>query len=337
MTQIIGIVLVNEGSPEEPTKKALKKYAHEMFNDRRTHHGSLSWRVNAYAMASNYALRELKTYESIWTESGSPVVSVTKSLAAELERRLYDEKCQIFVDYAMVFGGHLVNNAFSRLRAKGCTKVLVLPLFPQRSLSLTAAVADRVAKAKTGLFWDVDTMLIDHYHDNAMYAQAMARSIEHAGYRSDRGDRLLMAFRSIPLEDIENDDDDYELQVGATSLLIAGELGLDRKLWTLAYFEDLYDKREHLGPYAREVASRWGKVGKGRMFVALPGYSTETAKTLDFARNKLRDYFKDSRLEAGCEFCTEDYTVVPCLGKTRAHVRVLLDILQPYVNELKGE
>ena len=74
-------------------------------------------------------------------------------------------------------------------------------------------------------------------------------------------DRLLFSYHSIPLADIEAGDT-YELQVGASSLQIAGELGLDRNRWTIGY-QCRFDKgREWLSPFTTRRAGALGRGGR---------------------------------------------------------------------------
>ena len=114
------------------------------------------------------------------------------------------------------------------LKEEGCTELVVLPMYPQSAFSTTGSVGDGVAKAVRRARFKGDVRLVDGYGEDATYVRAVAASIRNAGFSEESGDRLLFSFHSIPLKDIEAGDT-YELQTGATSLAVAGELGLDRR------------------------------------------------------------------------------------------------------------
>ncbi|MFR0869129.1 MAG: ferrochelatase [Adlercreutzia sp.] len=91
----------------------------------------------------------------------------------------------------------------------------------------------------------------------------------------------LFSFHSIPLKDIEAGDT-YELQTGATSLAVAGELGLDRRSWTISY-QSRFDKgRTWLSPFTRPTLERLAQAAEpgSRLFMVCPNFSVDCLETL---------------------------------------------------------
>ncbi len=167
------------------------------------------------------------------------------------------------------------------LKEEGCTELVVLPMYPQSAFSTTGSVSDGVAKAVRRARFKGDVRLIDGYGEDATYVRAVAASIRNAGFSEESGDRLLFSFHSIPLKDIEAGDT-YELQTGATSLAVAGELGLDRRSWTISY-QSRFDKgRTWLSPFTRPTLERLAQAAEpgSRLFMVCPNFSVDCLETL---------------------------------------------------------
>ena len=210
----------------------------------------------------------------------------------------------------------------------------MLPLYPQSAYSTTGAVSDGVKRALRKARWDVPCDIIDNYHDDPTYIRAIAASIEHAGFQPDADDKVLFSFHSIPLADIETGDT-YELQTGASSLAVAGELGIDRNRWTIGY-QCRFDKgREWLSPFTRDVLARWAEAGVGRVFFVCPNFAVDCLETLYDIEHELKPHYFDCLRKAGQTPDARSFLYVPCLDRSRAHLKVLADVLHPYLKEVR--
>ncbi|MGN2393460.1 ferrochelatase, partial [Pelomicrobium sp. G1] len=89
-----------------------------------------------------------KRYAQIWTPEGSPLRLHTerqaKLLLGTLGGRIRPAPA---VEYAMRYGHPSIIRALGQLKAQGCDRVLVLPLYPQYSASTTASAFDAVFAA----------------------------------------------------------------------------------------------------------------------------------------------------------------------------------------------
>ncbi|MDD6785273.1 MAG: ferrochelatase [Eggerthellales bacterium] len=330
----IGILLVGYGAPTDCSHLAIKKFCKEMLFDRGLMFGSriVWWAKVRFGMLQEISDEYTKSLQTLWPQGDFPEWPALNTLCQQLELRLGGSEA-VKVVPATCYGGHAIIDALRQLRSSNCGRVVVLPLFPQASYSTTGIVKQRVKSAQRHLHWNVPLRFVDDYHDNQAYVCALAASIEHAGFNAQRGDKLLLAYRSIPTDDIEKGDD-YELQSGSTSLYIASELGLSRESWTMAFFAKPYDVRQYLGPYARDVAKRWGQYCDDRMFIVCPGYATECIRTQYYVKHTLKEIFAEYReLKGQPEELEQQFVYVPTLGKTRAHLKVLTNVLTPYLEE----
>lgn len=230
----------------------------------------------------------------------------------------------------MSFGSPRTSRVLRDLRKQGCTRFTVLPLYPQSAFSTTGVVQDDVKAALTRRMLRENTCVVEGYHIDPTYIKAIAASILHAGFDPESDDRLLFSFHSIPLKDIERGDR-YELQTSSTSLHVANELGLARDRWTIGY-QCRFDKgRDWLAPYTTDVLARWAEVGGGRVFMVCPNFAVDCLETLYDINVEMKPAYLRQRRAAGHPTEDGSFVYVPCLGATKAHVRVLCDVLEQYL------
>lgn len=329
-----GVLLVNTGTPAAPRPRAVRAYLARFLMDRRIApmNRVAWWFVLHLFILPKRGRASAEKYASIWTDEGSPFALAHRKLEAGLNAAFRDEGRAAVVRHAMNYSSPTVAEALRGLAEEGCARLVVLPLYPQSAHSTTGSVSDSLARALKKLRWDVPVDFVDNYHDAPTYVRAIAASIRHAGFDPASDDRLLFSYHSIPLADIEAGDT-YELQTGASSLQIAGELGLDRNRWTIGY-QCRFDKgREWLSPYTRDVLTRWAETGVGRVFFICPNFAVDCLETLYDIDHELKPFYFDQIKQAGRTPGEESFTYVPCLDRSRAHLRVLSDVLRPHIEE----
>lgn len=331
-----GILLANVGTPSEPSSHAVRKYLAAFLTDKRiAPMNRLAWWLIVHlSILPKRSRVSAAKYQEIWEEEGSPLLVAHEKLVTGLQQSFLDSGLDnVVVTCGMSFGEPSITSALKELREAGCDRVLVLPLYPQSSYSTTGSVYDKIEKGMDKLRWDAPCHLVDNYHDHSTYARAIAASLKHAGFNPESHDRVLFSYHSIPLKDIEVGDT-YELQCGASSLQIAGELGIDRKQWTIGYQSRFDKKREWLSPFTTEVLARWAEAGSGRVFFICPGFSVDCLETLYDIGYELKPYYLQECREHGQASHDSRFVYVPCLDRTKAHVKVLREVLRPYLEEL---
>ena len=373
----VGVIIANTGTPEAPTRKAVKKYLSQFLMDPRIcpMPRPVWWTLLHTHILGKRSRASAEKYEKIWTEEGSPLIAITTSLESGLNEYYADRGLPVMVRAGMSYGKPQIKRVVKELKEAGCTELVVLPMYPQSAFSTTGSVSDGVEKAVRRARFKGDVCLIDGYGENATYVRAVAASIRNAGFSEESGDRLLSSFHSIPLKDIEAGDT-YELQTGATSLAVAGELGLDRRSWTISY-QSRFDKgRTWLSPFTRPTLVRLAQAAEpgSRLFMVCPNFAVDCLETLydipaelePVYRAALAGEYVDADEEPGALENTgkatahgpapparptaaarpavargahrqlgpdDDFVYVPCLNKSRAHLKVLVSVLSPYVGE----
>src|SRR3954468_5064986 len=88
----IGLLLVNLGTPEEASPKAVKRYLAEFLSDRRVVEISpLAWQPILRGIILNTRPKKsAHAYQQVWTDAGSPLAAITAEQAEMLQARLGD-------------------------------------------------------------------------------------------------------------------------------------------------------------------------------------------------------------------------------------------------------
>lgn len=312
-----GIILVNTGTPLEPTPEAVRGYLREFLTDPRIcPMPPAVWKIilNAFILPRRSQASAQK-YQMIWTDEGSPLAVAMGSLARKVDARLEGTK----VVHALSYSAPSIRDSLDELRTNGCESMLVVPLYPQSAYSTTKAVEGQVQRELAAMDWAPHVEVVDGYADEDGYIEAIASSIREAGLT--QSDRLLMAFHSIPMKDV-NAGDTYGEQVARTAEAVADKLNLSPDRWRIG-FQSRFDKsRKWLRPYTPEALASFPDKG-GRLFIVTPNFSVDCLETLYDIDIELKQWLlaEDSSLAEG------SIVYVPCLNDSDTHAAVLCKII----------
>lgn len=320
-----GVLLVNLGTTEAPTKPAVRRYLAEFLWDPRVIEmpRPLWWMILHGIILRLRPGKVAHAYQSIWTEAGSPLLAISQRLADGLQRQLSAGVSQrIEVALAMRYGQPSIGGALQTLRERGMRRLLVLPMYPQYSATTTASVFDDVARVLRGWRWVPELRFIQHYHDHPKYIEALAASVRaHREQQGGAPDRLLMSFHGIPKRYFLAGDP-YFCECQKTGRLLAEALGLDEEQWLLS-FQSRVGREEWLKPYTDKTLAEWGKHKMGRVDVICPGFSVDCLETLEEIAQQDRELFQS---RGGGE-----YTYIPALNDSSAHLDLLVDLLSEHM------
>ncbi len=291
-----GVLLVNLGTPDQPTPSAVRRYLREFLSDPRViDTPRLVWWVilNAIILVVRPS-RVAKLYQSVWTDQGSPLLAIGKrqvaALCAELERR---QGYPVPVALAMTYGNPSIKDEIAGLQAQGCQRILVLPLYPQYSGTTTAAIFDAIAKALRSQPDLPELRFINDYHLDTGYITALAESVKEQWQTKGRSERLLISFHGVPERYVEAGDP-YVGQCRATAQDLAEALELDDGQW-LCSFQSRFGPAEWVKPYTDKTLQQWGAEGVSSVDVICPAFAADCLETLEEIKIQNRDFF----LEAG--------------------------------------
>ena len=335
----IGLILINLGTPDTPTPGAIRRYLKEFLWDPRVVElpRLLWWLILTTAILPLRPRKIAKSYQSIWTEKGSPlrVISneqVTK-LQAELNKRLGPDACQ--VEIAMTYGLPTLDQAWQSLKSQGVEKLFVLPLYPQYSATTTAAAFDAINRVFAQERNIPAFRFCRDYHQHPLYINALAERISHhwqeQGDSAEHDTHLLFSFHGIP-QACTDKGDPYEAQCHSTAKAVAKQLQLKDKQWQVS-FQSRVGKATWLQPYTDTTVTALGQQGLTRLDVICPGFAVDCLETIEEIEVENRHYYQ----RAG----GSGYHYIKALNASSTHIALLTELVsthcRDWLDELDGE
>jgi ferrochelatase len=271
------LLLVNLGTPDAPTPRAVRRYLAEFLHDYRV--VDLTrwlWCPLLHGVILPLRARKVaRKYASIWGENGSPLLALSHDLANALQAQLPD----IDVCLAMRYGQPAVATVLRQRQEAGMARVLVLPLYPQYSASTVAAVHDAVMAELSSWRCIPELRLIADYHLDDSWLDAIEASVLEHWDLHGRGELLLMSFHGLP-ERFIRAGDPYARQCEAGARALAGRLGLTAEQWRLSY-QSRFGREPWLQPATDTTLDALADSGIRRVDVICPGFAVDCLETLE--------------------------------------------------------
>ncbi|EGQ7820243.1 ferrochelatase [Vibrio parahaemolyticus] len=310
-----GVLLVNLGTPDEPTAPAVKRFLSQFLHDHRVV-DMTRWLWCPILHGVILPIRSpkvAKLYESVWMEEGSPLMVYSKRQAKKLAQHL-----DMPVELGMTYGNPSLQSGFDALIAQGVEEVIVLPLYPQYSGTTTAAVSDGITKAFKQLPVMPAFSFIRDYHDHPMYIEALANSVRQYWEEHGKGDYLLCSYHGIPKRYADNGDI-YPQHCEATTRLLGEVLGLSSDQIGMAY-QSRFGREEWLQPYTDKTLETITSKGVKKIDIMTPAFSSDCLETLEEIAGENKEIF----MEAG----GEQFHYIPCLNDDDMHIDMMAELVR---------
>ncbi len=323
---VTGILITNLGTPDEPTTAGLRRYLAEFLWDPRIVDmpRPLWWLILHGFILRFRPSRSAASYRTVWTEDGSPLLSISKKQLEALRQLLSQQvNGPVVVELGMRYGNPSISSALERLRDANAQRVLVFPLYPQNSCSTTASTFDAVAATVEKWRWLPEFRFINQYHDDANYIEVLAASIREAWSDREQSEKLLFSFHGTPKR-FHTDGDPYFVQCHQTAQLVAERLGLDKDRWQLT-FQSIFGREEWLKPYTIETLRELGAGGVTSVDIVCPGFSADCLETIEEISVENRDAF----IEAG----GKSFNYIPALNDRADHISALASLVQKNITD----
>ncbi len=274
-----GILLVNLGTPAAPTAAAVRRYLAQFLSDPRVVEIPRAlWLPILYGVILTLRpARSARKYAEIWSPEGSPLAVHTARQSAQLRARLGEQAPEVV--HAMRYGEPSVDRGLDRLRAAGCDRILVVPLYPQYAASTTASTYDAVGSWLARARNVPELRFVKHYHDDPGYIAALAQAVRRHWHAHGRGERVVMSFHGLPRFALERGDP-YHCECQATGRLLAEALGLAPDQYVVT-FQSRFGRAEWLQPYTEPTLIALARQGIGRVDVVCPGFVADCLETLE--------------------------------------------------------
>ena len=323
----VGVLLVNLGTPDGTDTVSMRRYLREFLMDRRViEWPRIAWYPILFGIVLNTRPAKVgKAYETIWNRerNESFLRTYTRSQAELMTQALADHP-NVVVDWAMRYGQPAIAARMDYLQKQGCERILVFPLYPQYAAATTATVNDKAFETLLKLRAQPALRTVPPYHDDPVYIDALAVSIEkHLASLDWEPEKLLTSFHGIP-KSYSDKGDPYYGQCQETARLLRARLGWpEEKL--LVTFQSRFGPEEWLQPYTDKTVEKLAQDGVKRIAVINPGFVSDCLETLEEIAEQAAESFHHNG--------GEKFTHVPCLNDSAEGMAVLETVVR---RELSG-
>jgi ferrochelatase len=324
----VGVLLLNLGGPDEI--EDVRPFLFNLFSDPEIIRlpSPLLQKPLAWLISTLRAKKSQENYLQIG--GGSPLRKITEAQGEALQEKLsaigQDAKVYIGMRYWHPF----TEEAVDALKADGVDDLVILPLYPQFSIS-TSGSSFRVLEE----MWKVDPelqkirySLVPSWYDNPKYLKAMVESIEQELTEFPEPDRVHIFFSAhgVPQSYVDEAGDPYQHEIEECTKAIVRLLDRPNE-YTLAY-QSRVGPVEWLKPYTEEALEELGAKGIKDLLVIPISFVSEHIETLQEIDIEYRELAEESGIN--------NFRRVPALDTHPVFIEALADLVtdsldsQPY-------
>jgi ferrochelatase len=334
----IGVLLVNVGTPDSPSYWSVRRYLREFLSDPRVVEvPRLLWRlILNLAILPFRPLRRSMDYSQIWNWQfdEAPLKRITRLQAEKLNAWIIaggleieghpPQSSKILIAWGMRYGKPALGDGVRTLKDHGCTRILVVPLYPQYSAATTASACDKVFETLRTMRAQPAIRIAPPYYNDPTYIDVLATSVRARLAKLDFvPEAILVSFHGMPRAYIDKGDP-YLEQCRETWRLLRESLQLTAEQCPIS-FQSRFGGGPWLEPYTDETVKSLAKRGVTRLVVVTPGFAADCLETLHELGVEVRELFERN---GGKKFA-----LVPCLNDSELG---MLLIFEHVARELKG-
>ena len=321
----IGILITNLGTPDNPDPKSLRKYLKQFLSDKRVvdYNRLLWWLILNVIILNVRPRKSAKSYESIWTDKGSPLLVNMQSIVKKLQSRNEDVQIQL----GMRYGNPSIEEALNHFKNQNIYKILVLPLYPQAGSPTSSSTFDEISRVLHGWPWLPNLRFINGYHDHEDYITAISNSIKKSTSNCDEIEKIIFSFHGMPVRYL-NEGDPYYCFCHKTARLVAERLKLDADKYILS-FQSRFGSEEWLQPYIDDEIIKLAKNGVKKLHIISPGFSVDCLETLEEIKIQYDELFKENG--------GDSLTYIPCLNDHDDHIELIDKLIKVNMSDWRNE
>ena len=330
-----GVLLINVGTPDEPTVKSIRDYLREFLLD-------------PDVIDAPYIIRQLLVrgiilrvrpkkitplYQKIWMDDGSPLRVYSHRITEALNSMTDD----VEFEFAMRYGNPSIMSGLEKLKAKGVEELLLLPMFPHYAQATTESSLKHSYKQLAKMDWNPKIIEMGHFETDEEYVIPLTKSIQP---HIDEDTHLLFSYHGLPVSHVKRIDktkshckkidnccaikkEANELCYGhhcmETTHTVVGLLGLKPDQWSISY-QSRIGPVKWLEPSTTNKIEELVKRGVKKIAIVAPAFLADGLETLEELDIGIREHFT--------ELGGEELTVVKCLNDNQDWIDGLFKLVE---------
>jgi len=297
-----GVLLINLGTPDEPSPEAVGRFLREFLMDGFVLDmpAALRWPLVNIAIVPRRRKQSAELYQKIHSEQGPPLLVNTRQLAEKVSGQLATSNGREYVvKFGMRYGNPSIGAALAELKSAGVDRILALPLYPQYAESSFETAVIETKKRARELDSSRVTFLPPFYAEPAFINACVQRVKDHLQEFSP--DHLVFSFHGVPVRHLKRLDQSqqhcavapncceqisslnqncYRAQCVATARAIRQQAGLDEDFCSTT-FQSRFGRTEWVGPATDEVLRQLAGKGVKKVSVFCPSFVADCLETLE--------------------------------------------------------
>ncbi|MGB0869161.1 MAG: ferrochelatase [Flavobacteriales bacterium] len=334
-----GVLLINLGSPDSPSKKDVKTYLGEFLMDERVIDMPYLLRTLLVKgiILNTRPKKSAEAYEKVWTIDGSPLIVYTEKLQNKIQKQI-----DIPLEIGMRYGNPSIQSGLDKLYQQGVKDILIVPLYPQYAMATTETVIVKSEEVKNAFYKDVTLTVVPPFYNHPDYIRVLSNSIQD-GLKGFKYDHLLFSYHGIPERHIYKTDPTkshckidgsccnktsiahetcYRHQCFETTKLVAKTLNLEEGKYSDS-FQSRLGRDPWLQPYTASQFEEFPKERIKKLAVVTPAFVADCLETIEEIGMEGKEEFIE---HGGAEFKT-----IPCLNDNDEWA----EVLAKWINEWK--
>ena len=305
------LLLVNLGTPDNPTYLSVFKYLRQFLMDGRVININpfLRFLLVNLIICPTRSFSSTKVYKEVWDKhTGSPLLHNTTKLSEKLGNKLEDYD----VYYAMRYQNPSIESVINNILETNPDEIVVLPLFPHYASATTGSVYQEISRIVSKKWVVPNIRFINQFYDNEKFIDAWVDKASKFNLNSY--DRVIFSYHGIPNSHVDNVYPDslcsnhncesevtdenkfcYKATTYETTKILASRLNLSSDKYQVTFQSRLTNK--WLTPFTDEVLESLPKNGDKNVLVFSPAFTADCLETII----EIGDEYKELFLEAGGE------------------------------------
>jgi protoporphyrin/coproporphyrin ferrochelatase len=315
----VGVLLLNLGGPEK--LEDVGPFLYNLFSDPEIIRLPFPWlqKPLAWFIASRRTKKSQENYRKIG--GGSPLRRITEAQGAALKEQLHALGQEANIYIGMRYWHPYTEEAIARLNQDGIEKLVILPLYPQFSISTSGSSFRLLEK-----IWQEDPRLqrieytvIPSWYKQPGYLQAMAALIAQELDQVPNPDEAHIFFSAhgVPKSYVEEAGDPYQQEIEECTYLIMQTLNRPNA-HTLAY-QSRVGPVEWLQPYTEDAIPELAEKGVKDLVVVPISFVSEHIETLEEIDLEYREIAEEVGIH--------NFRRVPALNTHPVFIKALADLV----------